>query len=110
MFQLHLLSYFYHERPESKTINSEFNYLNRSCSDVIQKIFTNLTIGEISRLCRTSQSFNFVCGKELLWKNKLHDEYGVDEKTKRHGEIQRKMYFWRVRNIGAGLMNLSSII
>nr|QBK92982.1 MAG: F-box-like family protein [Pithovirus LCPAC403] len=62
-------------------LHSKFSDLNNIGSDTIHKILEYLTIGEISRSCKTNQVFNFVCRKELLWKNKLHDEYEVNEKN-----------------------------
>ncbi len=56
--------------------------MNNASSDVIQEIFTNLTIREISKLCRMNHYFNTICEKKSLWKNKVWNDHGVNEKSK----------------------------
>ncbi len=66
-----------------KRVHLKLNDFSNAGSDVIQKIFTNLTVGEISKLCRTNHSFNTICKKEILWKNKIWNDYGMDEKNRK---------------------------
>ena len=66
-------------------------------SEIVQKIFTNLGVKQISRLCRTSRSFNNICKKESLWKDKLWNEYGIDKKkreTWRETAKKEVLLFW----------------
>ncbi len=49
-------------------------------SDSLQKIFTCLDIGEISRLCYTNYFFYRVCRLESLWKDILKRDYSIVEK------------------------------
>nr|QBK94067.1 MAG: F-box-like family protein [Pithovirus LCPAC406] len=49
-------------------------------SDSLQKIFTYLDVGEISRKCSTNHLFNRVCRSEFLWKNTLSRDYSITEK------------------------------
>nr|QBK93079.1 MAG: F-box-like family protein [Pithovirus LCPAC403] len=60
---------------------------------IIQKIFSNLSVGQISRLCQTRRSFNSVCRGESLWKDKLWNDYGVEIKNKRTWREEAKVVF-----------------
>ncbi len=71
--------------------------LNNVGSEIINKIFTNLSVGQISRLCRMSRSFNNVCKRESLWKDKLWNDYEIDEKyggTWRETAKEEFLFFW----------------
>ena len=43
--------------------------------DIVQKIFLELNIREIAKLCGTSKMFNDMCKREALWENKIWTEY-----------------------------------
>ncbi len=55
------------------------NDVNDLSSDEITHIFTNLTVKEISILCRISSKFNNVCRRESLWRLKILNDYGISE-------------------------------
>ena len=40
--------------------------LNEITPSLVQKIFTNLSVGEISRLCSISRKFKKISGKEAM--------------------------------------------
>ena len=61
--------------------------LNNLTPTLIQKIFSVLTVIEISLLCGTSKKFNTICKRESLWKNKILDSYGV---RKKYGKTWRE--------------------
>ncbi len=64
-----------------KRIQLQSNDLNNTSPEIIQEIFGNLTIREISSICRTSSTFNDVCEKESLWKNKAWNDYRVNKNS-----------------------------
>nr|QBK92436.1 MAG: F-box-like family protein [Pithovirus LCPAC401] len=64
-------------------LNIRRSDLNSLGSDIIQTIFEDLTVGEISRLCSMSRAFNNVCKKESLWKEKVLRDYKINNKTRR---------------------------
>nr|QBK93926.1 MAG: F-box-like family protein [Pithovirus LCPAC406] len=67
--------------------------LNNLGPDTIQSIFEDLTVGEISRLCSISRTFNNICKKESLWKYKVLRDYEINRKTRRTWrETARKAY------------------
>ncbi len=76
--------------------------LDNATSTIIQKIFKNLTVEEISRLCRVSHSFNYSCKTESLWRHKILRDYGINEKIDRKSWretakilfIEEKKKFW----------------
>ena len=49
-------------------------------SEIICKIFLNLTVKEIFKLYRINSTFNNECTKELLWKFKVKMDYGIKKK------------------------------
>ena len=53
------------------------NDINNLSSDEISHIFTNLTVKEISTLCRISSKFNNICRRESLWRLKILHDYGI---------------------------------
>ena len=67
--------------------------LRNATPQIIQKIFSNLSVGQISRLCQISHSFNSVCRGESLWKDKLWNDYGVEIKNKRTWREEAKVVF-----------------
>nr|QBK93080.1 MAG: F-box-like family protein [Pithovirus LCPAC403] len=62
-------------------------------SEITQKIFENLTVVEISKLCHVNHSFNSICEKESLWKNKVQNDYEVGEKIKETWREEAKVTF-----------------
>ncbi len=55
--------------------------MNNLSFDLIQKIlWDSLTVKEISLICHTNNTINTICGKELLWKKKLSNDYGIEKK------------------------------
>ncbi len=68
-------------------INLTRRDLNDLNPDLIQEMFLNLSISEISLLCRVSRSFDAVCQRESLWQTKIWSDYGVDKK---YGETWRE--------------------
>ena len=54
--------------------------LNNLSTSQLKTIFLNLTIKEISSLCRVSRKFNRVCEDESFWKIKVADAYGIEKK------------------------------
>ncbi len=65
----------YGKLKESININS----MNKVVSDILQNIFTYLTIGKISKLSSTNVRFNLVTNRELMWKDMISIRYGVDK-------------------------------
>ncbi len=61
--------------------------LNNLTPDLIQKIFSVLTVKEISLLCGTSKKFDTICKIESLWRNKVLYTYGV---RKKYGKTWRE--------------------
>jgi len=55
----------------------DLNYLTPALT---QKIFSVLTVKEISLLCVTSRKFDTVCKQESLWKNKVLSDYSIEKK------------------------------
>nr|QBK93889.1 MAG: hypothetical protein LCPAC406_02030 [Pithovirus LCPAC406] len=55
----------------------DLNYLTPV---LIQKIFSTLTVKEISLLCVTNRKFDIVCKQESLWKDKVLSDYGIEKK------------------------------
>jgi len=55
--------------------------LNRGnlTSTIVQEIFSNLTVKEISSLCITSRQFEAACKQESLWRNKVRTDYGISK-------------------------------
>ncbi len=51
--------------------------INNLSSDELDYIFTNLTVKEISTLCRISSRFNDICKRESLWRLKILHDYGI---------------------------------
>ncbi len=49
-------------------------------SDLIQKIFTFLSLIEVPKICVISNRFNMVGNREALWRDKVQNCFGVDEK------------------------------
>ncbi len=74
-------------------IHLQPNNLKNATPLIIQKIFSNLNIGQISLLCQTSLSFNSVCKEESLWKDKLWNDYGVEIKSERTWREEAKVTF-----------------
>ena len=74
-------------------IHLQPNNLKNATPQIVQKIFSNLSIGQISRLCQTSRSFNFVCREESLWKSKLWSDYGVEIKNTETWREEAKIVF-----------------
>nr|QBK93872.1 MAG: F-box-like family protein [Pithovirus LCPAC406] len=68
--------------------------LNEVTPSLVQKIFTNLSIGEISRLCPLSRKFNDVCKKEALWEIKVWTDYGIEKRYSQDG-TQDDSASWR---------------
>ncbi len=71
----------------SKSLDDILQKINMNKEDLrslypyeIQEIFLDLSVGEISRLCRVNKEFNSVCERESLWKNKIWMDYGLEEK------------------------------
>ncbi len=54
--------------------------LDNLTSPLIEKIFTNLTVKEISILCGVSKKFDNICKRESLWKKKVLNDYGIEKK------------------------------
>ncbi len=54
--------------------------LNNLTPSVVQKIFSVLTVKEISLLCTTNRKFNTICKEESLWKKKVLNDYGIEKK------------------------------
>ena len=74
-------------------IHLQSSNLRNATSQVIQKIFSNLDVGQISRLCQISRSFNLVCREESLWRDKLWNDYGVEIKSKGTWREEAKVTF-----------------
>nr|QBK93689.1 MAG: uncharacterized protein LCPAC406_00030 [Pithovirus LCPAC406] len=55
----------------------DLNTLNPS---LVQGIFLDLSVGEISKLCAINKKFNDECLRESLWQIKVWADYGVDKK------------------------------
>ncbi len=53
------------------------NDINNLSSDELDYIFTNLSIREITALCRISSKFNNICRRESLWRLKILHDYGI---------------------------------
>ncbi len=51
-------------------------------SDLLQGILSNLKVNEIVQLCIVSSSFNLVCERESLWKDKLWSDYRMRGKQR----------------------------
>nr|QBK92400.1 MAG: F-box-like family protein [Pithovirus LCPAC401] len=68
--------------------------LNEVTPSLVQKIFTNLSVGEISRLCPLSRKFNDVCKKEALWEIKVWTDYGIEKRYSQDG-TQDNSASWR---------------
>nr|QBK93133.1 MAG: F-box-like family protein [Pithovirus LCPAC403] len=68
--------------------------LNEITPSLVQDIFTNLSVGEISRLCLLSRKFNDVCEKEALWEIKVWIDYGIEKRYSQEG-IQDDSVSWR---------------
>ena len=49
-------------------------------SDLIQKIFTFLSIIKVPKICIISNRFNMVGNREALWRDKVLNNFGVNEK------------------------------
>ncbi len=74
-------------------IHQQSSNLRNATPQIVQRIFSNLSVGKISQLCQTSHSFNFVCKEESLWKNKLRNDYGVEINSKRTWREEAKVVF-----------------
>ncbi len=61
--------------------------LNNLSSSQIRKIFEDLSVKEISLLCRTNKKFNKICEDPSFWKNKVLNDYGV---KKKYGDTWRE--------------------
>nr|QBK93915.1 MAG: uncharacterized protein LCPAC406_02290 [Pithovirus LCPAC406] len=61
--------------------------LNNLTPALVLEIFLELSIGDISILCRASKKFNDECLRESLWKTKVWADFGVDKK---YGETWRE--------------------
>ena len=68
--------------------------LNEVTPSLVQKIFTNLSIGEISKLCPLSRKFNDICKKEALWEIKVWTDYGIKKRYSQRG-IQDDSVSWK---------------
>ncbi len=55
----------------------DFNNLSKSH---LENIFLDLTVREVSILCRVSRKFNEICEDESFWRNKVLDNYGIEKK------------------------------
>ena len=53
-------------KPGSMSKNLRIKDLNSLNLDLIQKIFLNLTVIEITKLCRMNKAFNNVCKRKSL--------------------------------------------
>ncbi len=53
--------------------------MDRVIPDILQHIFTYLTIGNISKLSRVNVRFNLVINRELMWKDMISAIYGVNK-------------------------------
>ncbi len=74
-------------------LNLKIRDLNSLDSDMIQTIFKTQTVKEISILCSVNRTFNGVCQRELLWKEKVLRDYGMTRKTgKTWRETARQAY------------------
>nr|QBK92840.1 MAG: F-box-like family protein [Pithovirus LCPAC401] len=62
----------------------DLNYLTPA---LIQKIFSVLTVKEISLICNINRKFNTICKRESLWKDKVLSDYGIEKK---YGEKRLK--------------------
>ncbi len=54
--------------------------LNNLSTSQLKTIFLDLTVKEISLLCRVSRKFDRVCEDESFWKTKVADDYGIEKK------------------------------
>ena len=68
--------------------------LNEITPSLVQKIFANLSVGEISKLCPLSRKFNDICKKGALWEIKVWTDYGIEKKYSQEG-IQDDSASWR---------------
>ena len=48
--------------------------------DIIEKFFDDISVQEVTKLCRVNRTFNRVCEKETMWKRKVMYDYGVTKK------------------------------
>ncbi len=58
----------------------EVQNISQLGSDVIRKLFDDLSYKEVMKLCRVSKQFNVVCNKEPMWKQKVKNDYGIEKK------------------------------
>nr|QBK93879.1 MAG: hypothetical protein LCPAC406_01930 [Pithovirus LCPAC406] len=58
----------------------EIEDLNNISPDLIQELFLDLSVVEISKLCRLNTKFNSVCLRESLWNSKVWIDYGIEKK------------------------------
>ena len=63
------------ERKESSE-----SYLDRLPTVLLEEIFMKMSIEEITRSCTVSRRFEEICEHEYLWRRKLLENYGVDER------------------------------
>ena len=54
--------------------------LNNLSTSQLETIFLDLTVKEISLLCRINRKFNTVCKDESFWRIKVLNDYGVGKK------------------------------
>nr|QBK93817.1 MAG: F-box-like family protein [Pithovirus LCPAC406] len=54
--------------------------LNNLSTSQLRNIFLDLTVKEISLLCIVSKKFNAICEDESFWREKVLDNYGVENK------------------------------
>ena len=80
--------------------------MDRLSSDILQIFFSYLTSGEISKLCRSNKQFNHVALRELMWKDRVCMNYGID---KMYGsswkETAKNLYLCNMINLNEKWMN-----
>ncbi len=53
--------------------------LNRLSQSQLQQVFLDLTVKEISVLCRVSSKFNSLCKNDSFWRIKVLNDYGIEK-------------------------------
>ena len=91
-------------KSEQKT--PDIRDLSNLTSVLVEKIFSDLSVKEISKLCESNKKFNEICKSESLWKDKVWNDYGVDKKYgKTWRETARRMSITNMINLNGKWIN-----
>ena len=86
---------------EEKEIKMGVENLEKLPLDVLQTIFMNMSVKDISRNCRLSERFDTLCKRESLWKQKVFN-YGVTDKLETTWRQTAMILSRRFKQVSAG--------